>query len=106
MNVPQVYADVDRTKAQMLDVPVNNVFDALQIYLGSVYVNDFNFLGRTYRVTAQAEPEFRDDADDISKIRTRSDSRCHRVARARWSTSERTAGPDRLVRSTCFPRLT
>jgi multidrug efflux pump subunit AcrB len=71
-NVPQVYANVDRTKAQMLDIPVNNVFEAMQIYLGSMYVNDFNFLGRTYRVTAQAEPEFRDEPSDILKIRTRS----------------------------------
>ena len=55
---PQVYADVDRTKVRMLNVPINNVFSALQIYLGSAYVNDFNFLGRTYRVTAQAEPKW------------------------------------------------
>ena len=101
-NVPQVYADVDRTKAQMLDVPVNNVFDALQIYLGSVYVNDFNFLGRTYRVTAQAEPEFRDDADDIVKIRTRS-ARGASVSLGSVVDVKKTAGPDRLVRFNLFP---
>ncbi|MCS7470865.1 efflux RND transporter permease subunit [Stieleria sp. ICT_E10.1] len=101
-NVPQVYADVDRTKAQMLDVPVSNVFDALQIYLGSVYVNDFNFLGRTYRVTAQAEPEFRDDASDIVKIRTRS-ARGASVSLGSVVDVQRTAGPDRLVRFNLFP---
>ena len=72
LSVPQIYADVDRTKAQMLDVPMNNVFEALQVYLGSSYVNDFNILGRTYRVTAQAEPEFRDEPSDILRLRTRS----------------------------------
>ncbi|QDV44629.1 Efflux pump membrane transporter BepE [Stieleria neptunia] len=101
-DVPQVYADVDRTKAQMLDVPVNNVFDALQIYLGSMYVNDFNFLGRTYRVTAQAEPEFRDDADDIVKIRTRS-ARGASVSLGSVVDVQQTAGPDRLVRFNLFP---
>ena len=102
MNVPQVYADVDRTKAQMLDVPVGNVFDALQVYLGSVYVNDFNFLGRTYRVTAQAEPEFRDEASDIKKLRTRS-ARGASVSLGSVVDVETTAGPDRLVRYNLFP---
>jgi hydrophobe/amphiphile efflux-1 (HAE1) family protein len=102
LNVPQVYANVDRTKAQMLNVPVSNVFDALQIYLGSMYVNDFNFLGRTYRVTAQAEPEFRDDASDIAKLRTRSG---HGASVSLGSVVEvkTTAGPDRLVRFNLFP---
>ncbi|HAH44726.1 MAG TPA: hydrophobe/amphiphile efflux-1 family RND transporter, partial [Planctomycetaceae bacterium] len=50
ISVPQIYANVDRTKAQMLDIPISNIFEALEVYLGSVYVNDFNFLGRTYRV--------------------------------------------------------
>ena len=47
---PKVYADIDRAKAEMLGVPVSNVFDTLNVYLGSSYVNDFNYLGRTYRV--------------------------------------------------------
>ncbi|WP_430451365.1 efflux RND transporter permease subunit [Rhodopirellula europaea] len=102
MDVPQVYADVDRTKAQMLDVPVNRVFEALQVYLGSVYINDFNFLGRTYRVTAQAEPKFRDEATDITKIRTRSD-RGASIALGSVVNIEQTAGPDRLVRFNLFP---
>ncbi|TWU46024.1 Efflux pump membrane transporter BepE [Novipirellula aureliae] len=102
MNVPQVYADVNRTKAQMLDVPVGNVFDALQIYLGSMYVNDFNFLGRTYRVTAQAEPQFRDDAHDIERIRTRS-ARGATVSLGSLVDVKSTAGPDRIVRFNLFP---
>ncbi|QDV59121.1 efflux RND transporter permease subunit [Rosistilla oblonga] len=102
MNVPQVYADVDRTKAQMLDVPVNNIFEALQIYLGSVYVNDFNFLGRTYRVTAQAEPEFRDDASDILHMRTRSAGGAT-VSLGSVVNVSQIAGPDRLVRFNLYP---
>ena len=102
MNVPQVYADVDRIKAQMLDIPVNDIFEALQVYLGSVYVNDFNFLGRTYRVTAQAEPEFRDEPSDILKIRTRS-ARGATVALGSVVDVKMVAGPDRLVRFNLFP---
>lgn len=102
MNVPQIYADVDRTKAQMLDIPINNVFEALQVYLGSMYVNDFNFLGRTYRVTAQAEPEFRDEPSDILHIRTRS-ARGATVSLGSVVEVKQTAGPDRLVRFNLFP---
>lgn len=102
MNVPQVYADVDRIKAQMLDVPVNDIFEALQVYLGSVYVNDFNFLGRTYRVTAQAEPEFRNEPSDILKIRTRS-ARGATVSLGAVVDVKRVAGPDRLVRFNLYP---
>ncbi|HTJ64625.1 MAG TPA: multidrug efflux RND transporter permease subunit [Alphaproteobacteria bacterium] len=70
-DVPELFVDVDRTKAQMLRVPVNNVFEALQVYLGSSYVNDFNLLSRTFRVTAQADGPFRLDRDTISRLRTR-----------------------------------
>lgn len=70
-NVPQLYADVDRTKVKMQDVPVTSVFEALQIYLGSLYINDFNFLGRTYRVTAQADAAFRARAADVAQLKTR-----------------------------------
>ena len=58
-STPQLYLDIDRTKAQMLGVRVPDVFAALQIYIGSSYVNDFNLFGRTYRVTAQAESGYR-----------------------------------------------
>jgi multidrug efflux pump len=59
INVPQLYADIDRTKAKQQGVPVTDVFDTLQIYLGSLYVNDFNRFGRTYQVRAQADAPFR-----------------------------------------------
>src|SRR5262249_2354857 len=56
---PQLYADIDRVKAQKLNVPLANVFDTLQVYLGSIYVNDFNRFGRTFQVLAQADGNFR-----------------------------------------------
>jgi multidrug efflux pump subunit AcrB len=102
ISVPQIYADVDRTKAQMLDIPISNVFEALQVYLGSSYVNDFNLLGRTYRVTAQAEPEFRDEPSDILRLRTRS-ARGASVSLGSVVELKRIAGPDRLVRFNLFP---
>src|SRR3546814_20865429 len=57
VGTPRVYADVDRRKADLLGVPPERVFEAMQVYLGSAFDNDFNLLGRTYRVTAQADPD-------------------------------------------------
>ncbi len=71
VNVPQLEADVDREKAKMQGVPLQNLFETLQINLGSLYVNDFNRFGRTYQVVAQAEPEYRDEASDIVRLKTR-----------------------------------
>lgn len=68
---PQVYADIDRTKAEMLGVPVTRVFETLSIYMGSAYVNDFNILGRTFRVTAQADNPNRLDIRDVADLKTR-----------------------------------
>ncbi|MEZ5523609.1 MAG: multidrug efflux RND transporter permease subunit [Pseudomonadales bacterium] len=68
---PRIFANIDETRAEMLKVPVQHVIDTLEIYLGSRYVNDFNFLGRTYRVIAQADGPYRDEASDISKLRVR-----------------------------------
>ncbi|HEY2588067.1 MAG TPA: efflux RND transporter permease subunit, partial [Tepidisphaeraceae bacterium] len=70
-NVPQLYVNVDRTKVKSADVRVTDVFNALQVYLGSLYVNDFNYLGRTYRVMAQADSPFRAKASDIAQLKTR-----------------------------------
>jgi hydrophobe/amphiphile efflux-1 (HAE1) family protein len=72
INVPQLYAELDRTQAMQLGVDVQDVFAAMQIYLGSLYVNDFNKFGRTYRVIAQADKEFRSNPDDILRLQTRS----------------------------------
>ncbi len=71
VNVPQLEADVDREKAKSQGVPLTNLFETLQINLGSLYVNDFNRFGRTYQVVAQAEPQFRDDVKDITRLKTR-----------------------------------
>ncbi len=56
---PQLYLDVDRLKAKAMNVPLNGIFDTLQIYLGSLYINDLNLFGRTYHVTAEADAPFR-----------------------------------------------
>jgi len=101
-NTPQLYADVDRTKAKMLNVPLNNVFDTLQVYLGSLYVNDFNLFGRTYQVTAQAEGSFRSEPEDITKLKARSASG-QMVPLGSLVEVRRTTGPDRVVRYNMFP---
>jgi len=71
VNVPQLFADVDREKVKQLGIPLNDVFQTLQIYLGSQYVNDFNKFGRTYQVIAQADAPFRERAEDISQLKVR-----------------------------------
>ncbi len=74
VNVPQLYADIDRTKARQLGVAITDVFDTMQIYLGSLYVNDFNKFGRTYTVRVQADAPFRARAEDIGALKVRSAS--------------------------------
>ena len=80
-STPQLYLDIDRTKAQMLGVNVPDVFAALQIYIGSSYVNDFNLFGRTFRVTAQAESGYRLDAQGRAQHPGAQLQRRHRAAR-------------------------
>ncbi|MGE5505029.1 MAG: efflux RND transporter permease subunit [Actinomycetota bacterium] len=70
---PKVWADIDRVRAEMLGVPADKVFEALEVYLGSTFVNEFNFLGRTFRVTAQADGAFRNDLADVGRLRTRNE---------------------------------
>ncbi|MBB6484025.1 efflux RND transporter permease subunit [Rhizobium lusitanum] len=74
INVPQLFADLDRAKAEQLGVSVTDVFQALQIYLGSLYVNDFNAFGRTYSVRVQADAKFRAQPEDIGQLKVRSAS--------------------------------
>jgi hydrophobe/amphiphile efflux-1 (HAE1) family protein len=93
--VPQLYADVDRVKAKNQGVPLSNVFDTLQAYLGSVYVNDFNRFGRTYRVYAQAEPQFRNQPEDIANLKMRN-SRGDMVPMGAVADVRFEAGPDRV----------
>ncbi|MDF1588417.1 MAG: multidrug efflux RND transporter permease subunit [Gammaproteobacteria bacterium] len=71
INVPQLYADLDRTKAKQLGLNIKEIFDTMQIYLGSLYVNDFNQFGRTYQVIAQAEGEFRSSPEDAMNLKVR-----------------------------------
>ena len=70
-SVPQVFLDVDRAKAKTMHVPLNEVWDALQIYLGGLYVNDFAAFGRPYRVTAQAEAQFRARPENVVNLKVR-----------------------------------
>jgi multidrug efflux pump len=74
VNVPQLFADIDRTRARQLGVAVTDIFDTLQIYLGSFYVNDFNKFGRTYSVRVQADAPFRARAEDVGRLEVRSAS--------------------------------
>ena len=70
-NAPQLFVDIDRTKATQLGINVQQIFDTLQIYLGSLYINDFNKFGRLYQVIAQADKEFRSKPDDILRLEIR-----------------------------------
>jgi multidrug efflux pump len=71
INVPQLYAELDRTKAKQLGLNIRELFETMQIYLGSMYINDFNRFGRTYQVVAQAEKQFRDAPPDILQLKIR-----------------------------------
>ena len=68
---PTLFLDIDREKTEKLGVPLDDVFEALNVYLGSAYVNDFSYLGRTYRVTAQADGDYRMSTDDVARLRMR-----------------------------------
>jgi multidrug efflux pump subunit AcrB len=101
---PRIEADVDRDRAQLLGVQPAQVYEALGTYLGSTYVNDFNLLGRTFRVTAQAEPTARDDLSDIGRLQVRSASGSM-VPLASVATLRNDAGPSRVVRYNLFPAV-
>jgi hydrophobe/amphiphile efflux-1 (HAE1) family protein len=101
---PQVYIDVDREKAQMLKVPVTNIFEALRVYMGSAYVNDFNMFGRTYRVTAQADGDFRMNPENVSRIKVRNTDN-QMVPLGSVVRFKENAGPDRVPRYNLFPTV-
>ena len=101
---PRVFADVDRAKADLLGVPPERVFEALNVYLGSAFVNDFNLLGRTYRVTAQADAPFRASEADIANLKTRSNAG-GMVPIGSVATFEDKTGPYRVVRYNMFPAV-
>lgn len=101
INVPQLYADLDRTKAEQLGVSVTEVFDALQIYLGSLYVNDFNAFGRTYSVRVQADAKFRAKPEDIGQLKVRSQSG-QMIPLSALLKVDATTGPERTTRYNGF----
>jgi multidrug efflux pump len=102
INVPQLYADVDRNRAQQLGVSIPDVFDTLQIYLGSLYVNDFNKFGRTYQVRVQADAPFRAHAEDIGLLKARND-KGEMVPLSSLLRMTQSHGPDRAMRYNGFP---
>ncbi|MGH1403452.1 MAG: efflux RND transporter permease subunit [Alphaproteobacteria bacterium] len=99
---PRIYLDIDRERARRLKVPLQNVFNALEVNLGSSYVNDFNFLGRTFRVTAQADAPYRLTEDDILRLRVRN-SEGNMVPIGSLATVENTSGPLRVPRYNLYP---
>jgi len=96
-NLPQLYADIDRVKAKQQNVSVVDIFAALQVYLGGFYINDFNLLGRTWRVTAQADAPFRSNAADIAQLKTRNRDGAM-VPLGSIMTLKDITGPDRIQR--------
>lgn len=101
---PKIYAEIDRVRAEQLNIPIQRVFDTLETYLGSAYINDFNLLGKSYRVTAQADSEFRRTVSDVAKLRTRNDNGdmtpLGSVAEFRDTT-----GPYRVLRYNLYPSV-
>ena len=93
INYPQLFANVDRTKAEQLGISVDELFRTMQIYLGSMYVNDFNQFGRTYQVIAQADKSFRVEPSDILSLQTRNDAG-QMVPLGSTITVEETFGPE------------
>ena len=102
VSTPQVFLDIDREKAELMGVPVSGIFEALEIYLGSAFINDFNYLGRTFRVTAQADARFRDDISDVDLYFTRNQSG-RMVPLGAVAEAQRITGPSRVLRYNLFP---
>lgn len=101
-NVPQLDAKIDRDKAKAQGVPLNALFSTLQTYLGSSYINDFNRYGRTWKVMAQADGQFRDSVEDIANLRTRND-KGEMVPIGSMVNIGTTYGPDPVIRYNGFP---
>ncbi len=99
-----VFADVDRVKAMSLKVPLQSVFDTLQAYLGSAYVNDFNEFGRTWHVTVQADGRFRTNTEDIERLQVRNDEG-EMVPVGTLAKVNRSTAPLRIDRYNMFPAI-
>jgi len=102
VNVPQIDAEVDREKAKSQGVSVQELFDTMQVYLGSLYVNDFNAFGRTYPVNAQAEPNFRLQAEDVVRLKTRN-AAGDMIPLGSFVTVKHSSGPDRVMHYNSYP---
>ncbi|SFV33177.1 efflux RND transporter permease subunit [Hyphomicrobium facile] len=102
VRTPEVYADIDRTKAEQLGVPISRVFETLSVYMGSAFINDFNILGRTYRVTAQADNPFRLSLRDVSNLKTRNNDG-DMVPIGSVATFQDTTGAYRVPRYNLYP---
>jgi multidrug efflux pump len=100
-NVPQFYIDIDRRAAKSMGISLADINETLQVYLGSAYVNDFNLFGRTYQVTAMAEPEFRVRPEDVLRLKTRN-QKGDMVPLGALVKINRVAGPDRIARYNMF----
>ena len=101
-NSPQLYLDIDRDKAMRMGVPLPEVFATLQTYLGNTYINDFNKLGRTFRVNVQAKGEYRDSPDDITRLKVKN-SNGEMVPLESFATVNPVSGPQLLTRYNMFP---
>ncbi|MDI4667280.1 efflux RND transporter permease subunit, partial [Xanthobacter autotrophicus] len=101
VNVPQLFANIDRTRARQLGVPVTDIFETLQIYLGSLYANDFNQFGRTYSVRVQADAAYRARAEDVGLLKVRS-ATGEMVPLSALMKIEPSFGPERAMRYNGF----
>ncbi len=102
INVPQLYADVDRTRAKQMGVSLGDIYDTMQVYLGSLYVNDFNRFGKTYQVVVQADSPYRADAQSIGQLKTRNAAGDMVPLDALLKVSP-TFGPTRVTRYNGYP---
>jgi len=102
ISTPQIYLDIDRNKAQLLGINVSDVFSALQVYIGSAYVNDFNLLGKTFRVMVQADAPYRLASEDVLQLRVRN-SHGDTVPLGSFTTVQDIAGPYRVPRYNLYP---
>ena len=90
-NTPWLYLDIDRTAAKTMGVSMDEVFNTLQVYLGSLYVNDFNRFGRTWQVNVQADADFRSQIEDLKQLKIRNDTAADGAAWRRWPRCARSA---------------
>ena len=101
INVPQLFADVDRVKAKQLGVPLQTIYQTLQVNLGSLYVNDFNQFGRTYQVRVQADAQFRSQPEQIAQLKVRSNSG-EMIPLSSLMQVKDSYGPDRVQRYNAY----